>query len=505
MKILSVEQIREADKYTIDNEPIESDQLMERAAKAVFIRMTQKLSFTHRILVFCGTGNNGGDGLALARMLHLQGFEVETFLVMFSEKLSDDCALNLKRLKEINGTVLHEIREKVEIPAINNSFLIVDALFGSGLNKAIKGLAAEVIKMINSSDSIIISIDIPSGLKADSLTDHKKELCVKADYTLSFEFPKLAFLFPENELFVGNWEVLPIGLHPGFIQNLPVQNNLLTSEMVSKIVHKRAKFSHKGTYGHALLIAGSAGKSGAAILASLSCLHSGAGLLHTHLPKSAVIPLQVNVPEAMISCDPDEDYFSQKSDIAAFNAIGIGPGLGTEEKSAHAFKLLIQDARVPLIIDADALNILSENKTWLAFLPKNTILTPHPKEFERLFGKTGDSFERMEVQRSMSVKYGFIIVLKGAHTCISMPDGSCWFNSTGNPGMATGGSGDVLTGLILGLLAQGYSTFEASVLGVFLHGLAGDIAVSENGMESLIAGDIVRNIGKAYMKLNPAI
>lgn len=504
MKILSVEQIREADKYTIDHEPIESIHLMERAAKAVFLRMTQKLSLTQKIRVFCGTGNNGGDGLALARMLHIQGFDVETFLVMISENLSEDCAVNLKRLKEINGVILHEIKEKVDIPEMNDSFLIVDALFGSGLNKSIKGLAAEVIKMINKSGSVIISIDIPSGLKADSFTDYKKEICIKADHTFSFEFPKLAFLFSENELFVGNWEVLPIGLHPGFIQNVTVQNYFLTSEIVSRIVHKRSKFSHKGTYGHALLIAGSKGMSGAAILASLSCLRSGAGLLHTHLPKSAAMPLQIHAPEVMISIDPDEDYFSQKPDLAAFNAIGIGPGLGTEEKSALALKLIIQDASAPLVIDADALNILSKNKTWLAFMPKNTIFTPHQKEFERLFGKTGDSFERMAVQRSMSVKYGIIIVLKGAHTCISNPDGRCWFNSTGNPGMATGGSGDVLTGLILGLLAQNYTPFEASVLGVFLHGLAGDIAANENGMESLIAGDIVRNIGKAYVKLNTA-
>jgi hydroxyethylthiazole kinase-like uncharacterized protein yjeF len=503
VKILSVEQIREADKYTIDNEQIASIDLMERAARAVFEKMEQKLSFTQKILVFSGTGNNGGDGLAIARMLLLRGFEVETYVVYYSEKLSDDCSVNLKRLKDIQGLEVHEIREKSEIPFIESSILVVDALFGSGLNKSISGIAAEVIQSINNSGSIVISIDIPSGLKADTFTNHKKEICIRADYTFSFEFPKLAFLFPENELVVGNWEVLPIGLHPGFIQNLMAQNIFLTSEIVSKIVHKRAKFSHKGTYGHALLIAGSSGKSGAAILASLSCLRSGAGLLHTHLPKSAVLPLQIVMPEAMISIDPHEDYYSQMPDIVPFDAIAVGPGIGKEATSVLALKLLIQEAKVPLVVDADALNILSDNKTWLAFLPKNTILTPHPKEFERLFGKTRDSFERMDVQRSMSVKYGIIIILKGSHSCISIPDGSCWFNSTGNPGMATAGSGDVLTGIILGLLAQKYSPVDASILGVFLHGLAGDIAATENGMESLIAGDIVRNIGKAYLRLNP--
>lgn len=280
-----------------------------------------------------------------------------------------------------------------------------------------------------------------------------------------------------------------------------IQGTIVDADFVKLLLHKREKDSHKGTYGHALLIAGSTGKTGAALLASESCLRAGAGLLTTHLPKSAVLPLQVYLPEAMISIDKSENCFSQLPDLHNYNAIGVGPGIGKAQESADALKHLIQETHVPLVLDADALNIISENKTWLSFLPENTIITPHPKEFERLFGETENKMQRIELQKEMSKKFKIIIVLKGANTSIAFPDGKCLFNSTGNPGMATAGSGDVLTGIVLSLLAQRYTPEEATLLGVFIHGKAGDIAASEICMESMIASDISRNLGKAFLFL----
>ena len=308
------------------------------------------------------------------------------------------------------------------------------------------------------------------------------------------QFPKMAFLYPENEPYVGKWEVLDIKIHPDFIENVETANFFTTADVVKPLLHKRGKHSHKGTYGHALLIAGSIGKTGAALLASESCMRSGVGLLTTHLPKSAMLPLQIYLPEAMISPDKSDNCFSHVPDLQSYNAVGVGPGLGKENETVNALKQLIQKVRVPLVLDADALNIISDNKTWLSFLPENTIVTPHPKEFERLFGKTDNSAQRIELQREMSKQYNIIIVLKGANTSITFPNGSCFFNSTGNPGMATAGSGDVLTGIILSLLAQRYTPEEAAIIGVFMHGRAGDKAAEKHGMEVMIAGDIIKNL-----------
>ena len=501
MKILNLEQIREADRYTIINEPIDSIDLMERASESLFNRIKINLSISKSIKIFCGTGNNGGDGLALSRMLLKAGYNVQVFLVKLSDTFSADCLANYNRLKQINGNQVVEINSESDFPSITENELVVDAIFGTGLSRRVVGMAAQLIKYINESEAIVISIDIPSGLMVDQTIDFQKDAVIHADYTFTFQFPKIAFLFPENEVIVGQWEVLPIGLHPEFIDNLYVRDNFLTSIDVRQLIKKRAKFSHKGSYGHALLIAGSEGKSGAAILAARSCLRSGVGLLHVHLPGSASISIQTAIPEAMLSLDQSSTHFTRIPDLSNFDAIGIGPGIGKEDDTARALKLLIQEVKFPMIFDADALNILSENKTWLAFLPAGSILTPHPKEFERLVGKWSNSFEKLRLQKELSAKYKLIVVVKGAYTLITDPMGNSWFNSTGNPGMATGGSGDVLTGIILGLLAQGYQSIEAAILGVYLHGLAGDIAADEWGFESLIASDITKNIGKAFKKL----
>ncbi len=501
MKIFPVDKIRKADLFTIKNEPISSINLMERASSKLFNWINTHVDSEKKLVIFAGLGNNGGDGLALGRMLALNGYRVVINIIRYSKNASDDFQINFDRLTEITGLEVDEIEEVNSIPEIRSDDVIVDAIFGSGLARPITGFIGEVVSFIHNTNAIIVSIDIPSGLFADDTSISGKGTIIKADYTLSFQFPKLAFLLPENELYVGSWEVLDIGLSEEYIISEPTKNHFILKEDIKQVLKGRPKFSHKGTYGHALLIAGSYGKMGAAILASQACLRSGVGLLHMHVPKSGVNILQTASPETMISIDAEEKYFSQIPDIGLYNVIGIGPGLGKEHQSQQAMKMLIQNSPSPMVIDADALNILSENPTWLAFLPQGSILTPHPKEFQRLAGSWQNDFDRLEKQRNLAKKHGIYIVLKGAHTSICFPDGQCYFNSTGNPGMATAGSGDVLTGIITGLLASGYSSGVAATLGVYVHGLAGDIAAKTLGYESVIASDIVDNIGAAFKRL----
>ena len=503
MKILPIEEVRNADAYTIANEPVASIDLMERASTQLYKWIKKRVDKTHNIRVFAGLGNNGGDGLVLARLLSNNGYKVEVNVIRYADKTSKDFQINFGRLDECPEITLKDVKDKKGLPVLSPDDLLVDAVFGSGLTRPVKGFVAEVISHLNNSPANTIAIDVPSGLFADSSSKNSGSAIVQADYTLSFQFPKLAFLFPENDAFVGDWYLLDIGLHPDFINKVETRNFFTEKRDIAPLLKKRSRYSHKGNFGHALLIAGCYGKMGAAVLASRACLRSGVGLLHTHIPKAGYEIMQTATPETMLSIDRYDNYFSQVPKLGLFTAVGIGPGLGTEYQSQMALKLLIQEYPNPIVFDADALNILAENKTWLAFLPKGSILTPHPKEFERLAGKWANDFERMQMLRDFAFKHGVYVVLKGAFTSICFPGGDCYFNSTGNPGMATAGSGDVLTGLITGLLAQGYSPGQSAVLGVYLHGLAGDIAAKKLGMEALLAGDLIEHIGKAFKRISP--
>ena len=501
MKILSVENIRQADNFTIINEPIASIDLMERAGTNCSRWIKKKLKKKQSVIVFVGPGNNGGDGLVIARQLFEKEYEVTVVLLLFTEQFSDDFSINLDRYKSLNNANLIEVRKKEELPQISEDALIIDAIFGSGLNRIVTGFVADCINHINKHHKPIVSIDIPSGLFADEFTDGKKAAIIHADYTLSLQFPKFSFMFAENEFCVGELHIISIGLHTDFINNVHEKALLIDKFEAASLLRPRSKFSHKGTFGHALLIAGSYGKMGAAVLSAHASLRSGLGLLTTHIPESGVNILQTAVPESMLSIDENDLYFGSIPQLDVYNTIGIGPGLGKNKQSQKALKHLIQEFKHPMVFDADALNILSENKTWLSFLPKGSILTPHPKEFERLAGKSSNSFERVQKQIDFAIKHQVYVVLKGANTSIATPEGKLFFNSTGNPGMATAGSGDVLTGIVLGLLAQNYPPLEAAVLGVYLHGFAGDIAADKIGFEALIAGDIIKYLPKAFRGL----
>lgn len=499
-KIFSVEQIREADEYTIKNEPIASIDLMERASLKCVDWLKDRIPKQAKIYLFCGFGNNGGDGLAIARLMLEKGFSVTTIILRFSKKYSIDFEVNYKRHLKQKKCEIIELDSMKGFPDLSENSFVIDAIFGSGLSKPVSGLFAEVIEGINNANCITVAIDIPSGLFADKTSNQKKNTIIKADYTLTFQFPKLAFLMAENDRFVGQWEVLSIGLSSNFIHETKVSSYLFTKNDCVDVFKTRSKFSHKGNYGHALLVAGSVEKMGAAVLASKACLRAGVGLLTSHIPKVGNDILQTAVPEAMLSLGRFENYFSDVPNLTAYSAIGVGPGIGMQEQTQNSLKVLIQNATVPIIFDADALNILAENKTWLAFLPKRCIITPHPKEFERIAGKADNDFERVAMARAFAVKHSLVLVLKGACTQVATPQGDCFYNSSGNPGMATAGSGDVLTGVILGLLAQGYSSVHAAILGVYIHGLAGDLAAKKMGQTALNASDIVNYLGKAFKK-----
>lgn len=501
MKILPVNLIREADAYTILNETISDIDLMERATTECLKWIKQRFKRKTHFYIVCGTGNNGGDGFALGRLLINSSYTVSVFFVKYSDNISDNCSINLERIKKIKKLNVIEINDPGDFPITTQNDVIIDALFGSGINKPIESLSEKVIKKINESDSIVISIDLPSGLYADKSNKSEKSVVVKADTTLTFQLPKLSFLMPENDIYVGEFHVLDIKLNKDFIDLAIVDNNFMLKEEISLLIKERPKYSHKGTFGNALLIAGSYGKIGAAVLASKACMRAGTGLLTVHLPKCGYNIMQSSIHEAMVETDEEDEHISPIKNIAQYNAIAIGPGIGMHTQTQSALKLLIQESSIPLVIDADAINILGENKTWLSFLPKGSILTPHIKEFERISRKVDNDFERLDLQRELSIKNGIYIVLKGAHTIVSCPDGQCFFNSSGNPGMATAGSGDVLTGIILGLLAQNYTPKEAALIGVFLHGFAGDIAASYVSMNALIASDIISYMGKAFKKM----
>ncbi len=502
MKIFSTEQIKAIDAFTIEHEPINSIDLMERAARACVSRLVKLIAPEEKIHVLCGKGNNGGDGLAIARLLLERGFAAVCFVIHSTDKFSKDAQENYTRLKEKFPLQLIEIHsvEELKKSEVDKNTVLVDALLGTGVNKPAEGFLGEVIAYLNASFKKIISIDVPSGLYCDQSSTGNKFI-IRSSLTLTFQFPKLAFLFAENQQYVPEFEILNIGLHEKGIAAQSSNYYYITKTEISSLLQPRSKFSHKGTYGHALLLAGSKGKSGAAVISSKACLRSGAGLLTVHSTKETLNALLTVLPEAMSEEDPNPDFVSELEKPERYDAIGFGPGVGLHEDTQLVLKKILHYYAGSLLIDADGLNILSENKTWLNFLPPNAILTPHPKEFERLTEKQVDDFERLKAAKHFSLTYKCIVILKGAHTAIVMPDGNIFFNSSGNAGLAKGGSGDALTGIILGLMARGYNAPQSALIGTFVHGFAADLCVKKKSMESLLISDVIEQLPKAFKNL----
>jgi len=499
MKILSREQIRDADSYTIQNEPIASIDLMERAAKTFTRYVLKQFKIKKNVYIFCGKGNNGGDGLVVARLMLEKEINVFVFVVEHSSDASNDFQINLNRLNEKYPQRIKFLSDHNQEFSFHKDDIIIDALWGTGLTRPIVGFVKSIIEKINSSGSTIIALDIPSGTFCDQYNNDSSK--IKADFTISFQNPKLAFFIPENEDYVGQWRIVDISLDKNFISNINNKHFYLLADKIKMILKPRKKFQHKGNFGHALIISGSYGKMGAAVLCTKACLKAGAGLVSAHIPECGYQIMQMSIPEAMVFIDNDEKITSKITSAKSFNAVGIGPGIGTHRKTRKAFRKLLRSKPEKLVLDADAINIISRNKRILKLLPENTILTPHIGEFDRLAGKSNNHFERLEKAKLLAEKYWIIIVLKGHYTAIILPDSTIYFNSTGNPGMATGGSGDVLTGIIVSFLAQNYSPVDAALSGVFIHGLAGDISASEQNSISLIASDIITALPFAFNKI----
>ncbi len=502
MKIFTSAQIHELDNFTIEHEPIKSIDLMERAARLLTRAITERWSSDTPIVVFAGPGNNGGDALAVARMLIEKGYQTDTFLFNITGHLSADCAENKRRLCDKKGRpLLTEVTQEFDPPRLEEGMLVVDGLFGSGLNKPLAGGFASLVKYINASKAEVVSIDVPSGLMTEDNTYNVSTNIIRATQTLTLGQLKLSFLFAENQVYCGQIRILDINLSREGIEKIDAHYTLTEEKEIRAMLKPRDSFAHKGQMGHALVIAGSYGMAGAAILATKACLRAGAGKVTVHVPKRNVPIIQTSVPEAVVHIDREETIFSEGVATEDFQAVGIGPGLGTSEQTAITLIAQLRRTQCPLVIDADALNILANRRAWMQQLPKGVIMTPHPKELDRMEGKCIDTYERLSKARDLAERLQGYVILKGHHTAICMPDGHIVFNSTGNAGMATAGSGDVLTGIITGLLARGYERAQACILGVYLHGLAGDIAVRELGEESLIASDLIQYLPKAFLKV----
>ncbi len=503
MKIFTGNQLRELDQYTIEHEPISSINLMERAAKAITHAIEDEWNSLTPVVVFAGPGNNGGDALATARLLAEDNYKVTVFLFNIHNHLSEDCNTNKKRLldgKKVDAFT--EISVNFEAPELKEGTLVIDGLFGSGLNKPLASGFAALVRYINQSPAQVVSIDIPSGLMCEDNTYNIRNNIIRADVTLTLQQKKLSMLLADNQEYLGQLKVLDIRLSQEYMAKTDSEFSMLQENDIRPLLKRRDDYSHKGEMGHALLIAGSYGMAGAATLAARACLRSGVGKLTIHAPKKNYDIMQISVPEAILHLDNEETRFSEPVNADDFTAMGAGPGLGMQEETAIALIAQIRRTSCPMVIDADAINLLANHRAWIQQLPKGMIFTPHPKELDKLAGHIStDCHDRLSKARELAEKMQAYIILKGHYSALCLPNRHVEFNSTGNSGMATAGSGDVLTGIITALLARGYKNDDACRIGMYLHGLAGDLAAKEIGKESLVASDIINYLPKAFLRL----
>jgi ADP-dependent NAD(P)H-hydrate dehydratase / NAD(P)H-hydrate epimerase len=503
MKIFEAAQIRLADEATLLKEKIPSIDLMERAAQTCVNELKKVFASTDKPAIICGNGNNGGDGLAIARLLYQEGIIPKVFTVEFANQSSVDYKINLKRLKEETQVEIQCIDSIADFQLLENHW-VIDALLGTGTSRPVDGLLKELIVYLNKSRVKVISIDLPSGMPADGIRDFdawKNAEMVNAVLTFSFQFPKLAFFLPETGVKTGEWKILDIGLSQEFMDETDSVFDFLEVKDLMHLIHKRAKFSNKGSYGHLLLIAGSEGKSGAALMSSKAAMRTGCGKLTLCSDQASLQALAVYLPEAM-SVEGGKKEVEILPALNSFDAIAVGPGLGKGEGVQKVLKRLLQDWAGPLLVDADAINILAENPTWFNWLPKASVLTPHPLEFRRLTGNTSGTFYDLLVSAAkFSKKYSVFINLKSTYSCLITPSGRFLFNSSGISALAKAGTGDVLSGIIAGFLCMGYSATESICLGNYIHGRAAYLAVGKNSFHSLLAGEIEQFIGQATAEI----
>lgn len=502
IKLLRPDQIRQADRQTLEDESITSVLLMKRASSALFRWIIENYSDCKGFAVLCGPGNNGGDGLCLSLMLKEGGYKCRVYYPA-GEPLSEDSLYYLAQAEEAS-IYLKAYRSSADIDSLDSGEVIIDALFGSGLNRPLEEPYTGLVQWMNQATYTVISVDYPSGLMEDFSVALETLSIVRADHTLSFQQPRLPHFLPEYAPFIGNWAILPIGLSTDFIESCESDFYVLEASDLKAKLRLRKRFDHKGRFGHGFLIAGSYGKMGAAVLAAEGALRTGIGLLTVHVPRLGYDIIQKSVPEAMASVDKYEKLISKIPGCDNYTAVAIGPGIGKSALTSGAIRELFERCRCPLVLDADALNLIAEQEGMLELMPQDCILTPHIKEFDRLVGDSANHFERIRKQMAFAREYGVVVVLKGAYTSIAGPEGNCYFNTSGNPGLAKGGSGDLLTGMVLAFLAQGYCSMDSAQLAVHLHGLAADFAVEDISEESLLPSEVASYISEAFKHLKNA-
>ncbi len=500
MKIFEVKDLARADQITIKKEGITSAELMERASTGVFREIHRQLNHDQiPIKIFCGIGNNGGDGLVVGRLLREEGYNVTVYIVNFTKDRTPDFLLNYNRLKDMGKPQILLLQSEEDFPEISSNDFVIDAVFGIGLNRAAEGWVAELIKHINNSRAFVLSIDMPSGLFTNKIPS-SEDAVIKANYTITFQTPKLVFYLPQTAEYAGDIQVLDIGLDPEFLDSVFPAAHLIDKEEALKLYIPRKAFSHKGDYGHSLIIGGSYGKIGSILLTATSTLRAGAGLVTIYAPECGYQILQTALPEAMVLTDEGEKELIKINFDLDPDVICFGMGAGTAQETLKTFGALLRSVNKPMVIDADGLNMLSNNKELLEFLPPKSVLTPHPKELERLIGKWKDDFEKINKAKKFSKKHDVVLVMKDARTFVVYEE-DLFINNTGNPGMATAGAGDVLAGVITGLISQKYPSLNAAVLGTYIHGKAGDFAALKLSYQGMIAGDITLNLSNAFLDL----
>ena len=498
LPLLTSPQIREADAYTIANEPISSVDLMERASKAFvgwFCNHFQEKK--KAITVYCGTGNNGGDGLAIARMLTDHQYKnINVVVARFSNKASDDFNVNFKRLQS-TGITLKEVKPGESLPD-ENSPIIIDALLGTGLNKPLEGDYKKLVTYINSLKSTIVSVDVPTGFLSEGEMP-ADAIVLKANLVITFQQPKINFLLPDSAPYVDCWEAVNIGIDEKFVRSLNSPYQAVEEKDIRQLLKPRHRFSNKGTYGHALIIAGKDETMGAALLSAVACAYAGAGLTTACVPKSGLTALNNNMPELMAVIRTGAEMPAIEWD--KFSSIGIGPGLGKQDDAMALLANVLANYEKPIVVDADALNLLAAHKELWAELPENSILTPHMKEFDRLFGEHSNWWARIQTGILKAREHKIYILLKNDYTITITPQGTVYFNTTGNPAMATGGMGDVLTGIITSLLAQKYTPKEACLIGAYIHGKAGDELARPNRLNVVMPAQLAARLPVTMAKL----
>ncbi|MBD5341042.1 MAG: NAD(P)H-hydrate dehydratase [Bacteroides sp.] len=502
MKIFTSAAIKELDKATCEAENITSLQLMERAAELVTDELNSRFEPGQRFVVMAGPGNNGGDALAVARMLTERGYRnIEVYLFNITGKLSADCEAEREKLITVEGVEFTEVNKEFTPPYLTNKDVVIDGLFGTGLSEPLKGGFVAVARYINESGAYVVSIDMPSGLFGEDNSQINRRDVIHANLTLAFQLPRLSFFFEENYNILGEVKLLDIKLDKNKMKEMTTSYQVVERRNIRPLLNKRYPFTGKRDYGSALLFCGSIGMMGAAVLCARATLKSGAGLVTVHGPKNGMDILQTAVPECMYEPDRNDHYISDMRVHHDHQAIAVGPGIGVSERTIDALEALLKAGKSSLVLDADALNCISQRPALLSMLPPKTIITPHIGEFDRLFGEQRSSEDRLKMALEMSRQHNIIIVLKGHYTATVRPTGRVYINPTGNPGMATAGAGDVLTGVIAAFLAQGYSPEHAATFGVFVHGLAGDMAAEELGEFGLTSGDIANYVGRAIRSI----